>query len=177
MELQEIWKEIPGFEGRYEASDQGRVRSVDNYVACGAAGIGRRLVKGRVLKPGRTSTGHVTVAVGKGNSLGVHALVMLAFEGPAPEGHEVLHLNHTPSDNRRGNLRYGTRGENLVMDYANGSRARGDVAATSVASGESLIFRSVKEAVACLKLAGVSAVQQALSGKLKTAYGYRWSRK
>ncbi len=47
---------------------------------------------------------------------------MLAFEGPCPDGMEVLHLNHTPGDNRRGNLKYGTRGENVAMDYAVGTR-------------------------------------------------------
>lgn len=35
---------------------------------------------------------------------------------------EVLHINHTPNDNRLCNLRYGTRSENLAMDYAAGTR-------------------------------------------------------
>lgn len=47
---------------------------------------------------------------------------MLAFEGPCPKGCEVLHLNHNPSDNRRANLKYGTRSENMKMDYAVGVR-------------------------------------------------------
>ncbi len=52
----------------------------------------------------------------------VHGLVMLAFVGPCPEGLEVLHKNHQPADNKRTNLKYGTRSENLKMDYKRGRR-------------------------------------------------------
>jgi hypothetical protein len=52
----------------------------------------------------------------------VHRLVLLAFVGPCPAGHEVLHLNHQPADNRLENLRYGTRSENIAMDWAVGTR-------------------------------------------------------
>lgn len=121
----ELWKDIPGYEGRYQVSDLGRVRSLD----CRVPLLNRhtnvwitRAVKGRVLKPGAGETGHVTVALGKGNTHSVHTLVLLAFEGPPPAGHEVLHRNHTPSDNRWTNLFYGTRSENLKMDYAAGMR-------------------------------------------------------
>ena len=47
---------------------------------------------------------------------------MEAFVGPRPEGNEVLHLNGNPSDNRLENLKYGTRRENILMDYATGVR-------------------------------------------------------
>lgn len=49
---------------------------------------------------------------------------MEAFVGPCPAGHEVLHLNHTPGDNRRRNLKYGTRSENIKMDFAAGTRKK-----------------------------------------------------
>jgi hypothetical protein len=67
-------------------------------------------------------SGHLSVAIGKGNSRQVHQLVLEAFVGPCPEGYEVLHLNHEPSDNRLVNLKYGTRSENVRMDYAVGAR-------------------------------------------------------
>lgn len=43
-------------------------------------------------------------------------------DGPRPAGCEALHLNHAPSDNRVENLRWGTRSENLKMDYEAGNR-------------------------------------------------------
>lgn len=120
----EVWKDIPGQEGRYQVSDLGNVRSVDRYVRIVRHGVDTmRFAPGKVLRPGRTQSGHMSVAIGKGKSKPVHQLVLAAFEGPCPEGYEVLHLNHDPSDNRHSNLRYGTRSENLKMDYAAGRRS------------------------------------------------------
>jgi hypothetical protein len=85
----------------YEVSDQGRVKSY------------RRYPEGRLLRPGCMSGGHVSVSLGRKNSLCVHALVLLAFVGPPPEKHECRHLNGNPSDNRLENLRWGTRSENI----------------------------------------------------------------
>lgn len=118
----ENWRAIAGHPG-YEVSDLGRVRSLDRFVKHAAtperAGyVGRR--KGRILRPGRKPSGHLSVAIGKGNSQDVHVLVATAFLGPCPAGMEVLHLDHDPAHNMTGNLRYGTRSENLKMDYARG---------------------------------------------------------
>lgn len=112
----EVWKPIPGYEPKYEVSDAGNVRSRDHW-------DGRRNVTGRQLRPGTQSKcGHVTVSLGRHNSKTVHSLVLLAFVGARPDGHDVLHMNHVASDNRLVNLRYGTRSENLKMDYIIGTR-------------------------------------------------------
>ena len=119
----ENWKDIPGYEGRYQVSDLGRVRSVAHRVRLVCHGVETtRLSPGRVLRPGPTNSGHLSVALGKGNSKGVHTLVALAFLGPRPAKHEVLHLDHNPANNTVGNLKYGTRSENVAMDYQVGVR-------------------------------------------------------
>ena len=119
----EIWKDLPGQEGRYQVSNTGNVRSTDRPVRVVCHGVDTvRIAKGKLLRPGRNKSGHVTVAIGKGNSRQVHQLVLEAFVGPRPAGCEVLHLNHNPADNRLENLRYGTRSKNLRMDYAAGTR-------------------------------------------------------
>lgn len=121
----ENWRDVPGHEGGYQVSDAGRVRSLPRRVRVVAHGTeATRASPGRVLRPGTTRSGHVSVAIGKGNSRLVHQLVLEAFVGPRPEGCEVLHLNHRPADNRLENLRYGSRSENLKMDYASGTRKR-----------------------------------------------------
>lgn len=85
----EIWKAIPGYEGKYEVSDLGRVRSLTRRVRVVPHGIETtRIVQGRILRPGKVKDGHVTVAVGKGNSRPVHQLVLEAFVGPRPEAPE-----------------------------------------------------------------------------------------
>jgi hypothetical protein len=97
----EIWKLVPEYEGKYEVSDQGRVRSF------------QRKPQGIILRPGRMPSGHLSVALGRGNSQCVHKLVLLAFVGTAPDTHECRHLNGDPADNRLENLCWGTRSENI----------------------------------------------------------------
>lgn len=120
----EQWRDVPGFEGRYQVSDMGRVRSLDRFVRVvpprGAETV--RPVRGRILRPGPSNSGHLSVVLGRGNTRAVHQLVMLAFIGPPPAGHEVLHRNHQPADNRLANLKYGTRSENIHMDHVAGTR-------------------------------------------------------
>ena len=127
--MTEEWRDIPGYEGRYQVSDLGRVRSVDHHVrrVDRAGKEGTRLVRGRILRPAvhgspRNDSGHLMVMLGRKNNKDVHTLVLRAFVGPPPSGHEALHNNHTPADNRLSNLRWGTRSENLKMDYAAGTR-------------------------------------------------------
>lgn len=117
--MSEAWKDIPGYEGRYQASTSGRIRSVDHYVRCGKNGKGSRLVRGRVLRPGRyCKAGHISVVLGKGtNGRPVHQLVALTFLGPVPDGMEVLHNDGNPTNNQLRNLRYGTRTENILDVY------------------------------------------------------------
>ena len=95
----ELWLPVVGFEGEYEVSDQGRVRSFQKKSP-------------KILKPGPTSTGHLTVALGRGNSRTVHSLVTEAFVGPCPPGEEIRHLDGNEKNNRLANLKYGTRSRN-----------------------------------------------------------------
>jgi len=106
--MNEIWKDIPRYEGQYQVSTLGNVRSF------------RRSVAPKLLKPGRMSGGHLSVALGRGNSRCVHELVLLAFVGPAPIKHECRHLNGNPVDNRLENLKWGTRSENIKDKTAHG---------------------------------------------------------
>lgn len=110
----ETWKDIPGYEGCYQVSDEGRVRSLAHHVRLVAHGRETvRLSPGRVLKPGPSGPfGHVTVALGRGNSRLVHQLVLGAFVGPRPTGMEGAHADGNGSNNRLENLRYATRSEN-----------------------------------------------------------------
>lgn len=111
----EIWKSVVGYEGRYEVSDLGRVRSLDRVVN-GAPGKGTYLKPGVVLRPGAHRQGYRLVSLHDGASrrtYKVHRLVALAFLGPAPDGMEVCHNNSDPADNRAANLRWDTRSGNM----------------------------------------------------------------
>ena len=114
----EVWKDIPGYEGRYQASTYGRIRSVDREITQ----LGRwgrpftRRLKGRVLRPAATKKDpHLYVSLGHGaNGSTVHSLVARTFLGPPREGQEVRHLDGDASNNRVENLAYGSRTENIL---------------------------------------------------------------
>lgn len=111
----ENWLPIPGYEGRYEVSDLGSVRSVERVTVDRRGG--RKHYAGKVLKPqSNGSHFHVPLYDESSNKRWeyIHRLVMLAFVGPCPEKKEVCHNNGNPADNRLSNLRYGTVSENRL---------------------------------------------------------------
>lgn len=125
----EQWKDIPGYEGRYQASTLGRIRSVNRVVFSRNRYTGapfERRLKGQLLRPGAYSkTGHLSVVLGhKAHGSPVHQLVLKTFVGEPPPGTEVLHSNGDPTDNRLSNLRYGTRRENILDVYKQGKSWR-----------------------------------------------------
>lgn len=105
----EAWRDIPGFDGRYQVSDQGRVRSVDRYIGTKSktGTQAHRLLRGRVLKPQRHTNGYRQVTL-RGRTYLIHILVMRAFAGNCPDGHEVAHRDGDRTNNVFLNLRYAT---------------------------------------------------------------------
>lgn len=132
---EEIWKAIPGYEGVYEVSSQGRVRSLDRYGwRVHRSGTCFKVwLKGRLLRPGVIDKfGHVSVALGRNNSQCVHTLVALAFIGPRPKGMDVAHKNCVGDDNRADNLKYATRRENNLDASHNDTRKNSQAAVRAV---------------------------------------------
>lgn len=131
--MSEVWKPVVGFEGAYEVSDQGRVRSLDRVVeAQNRWGSTTRYVKrGRVLRPltnhARGGYRYANLRVDGQQSLRrVSVLVAAAFLGPRPEGQQVRHKNGVASDDRLSNLVYGTPAENAADKLLHGTHHRGE---------------------------------------------------
>lgn len=117
--MKNAWKQVVGFEGLYEISDTGTVRSLSRRVP--TKGNGTRIVRGRILNPAPDRNGYIRVQLFK-NGVCVramaHRLVLEAFVGPCPEGCEACHGNGIPADNRIENLRWGTAKDNASDRYA-----------------------------------------------------------
>jgi hypothetical protein len=129
--MTEIWKPVVGFEGAYEVSDLGRVRSLDRIVTVtqrfrgGKIGTYQRRMPGVLLRPGIASNGYPSVALNQQTFM-VHELVTAAFLGPKPPGHCVRHVHDNDRANvRLDNLSYGTYVENSADMDAHGTRMRG----------------------------------------------------
>lgn len=108
----EIWKDIPSYEGYYQVSNNGRLRSLDRLIH--DAGGRTRLRRGVIFNPKPDRRGRIRVALSRGGRQKykfVHCLVMLAFVGSRPDGCDIHHKNDNPSDNRLENLVYLTHKE------------------------------------------------------------------
>jgi len=119
-EVKEEWRAIPGFEGLYEVSSIGRVKSLERKVRCGSGyGDGSfRHVAERMLSLTKNTT-YVLVALSKDNkqrSRSVHQLVAIAFLDHTPNGHMIIvdHKNGDKHDNRVENLQLITQIENMA---------------------------------------------------------------
>lgn len=126
--MSETWRPIPGFEGSYEVSDLGRVRSLDRTsTQMGRWGflvhVRRR---GQTLRPGIASHGYSTVSL-SGASYCLHELVLHAFKGPRPFPEAVCrHLDGCKQHNVPANLVWGTRVENRKDADDAGASVRGE---------------------------------------------------
>lgn len=110
----EKWRPAVGYEGSYEVSDQGHVRSLDRIIGGNRPGRHRHW-RGRPLKLIRQANGYWGVGLSKDGhhrSCMVHALVLTAFVGPRPPGMEACHGRGGPLDNRLANLRWDTSSAN-----------------------------------------------------------------
>lgn len=170
--MPEIWKDIPGYEGRYQASTEGRIRSVDHRVRLVAHGKETtRLVKGRVLRPGRScKSGHVSVVLGHGAAGSpVHKLIARTFLGPVPDGCEVCHNDGDPRNNTVENLRYDTRSENIKDVVRQGGRWR-KLNAEDVREIREMLGRGYTGA----EIAGVFCISPTQISKIKLGRCFAW---
>jgi len=107
-ELKEIWKDIPNYEGLYQMSNLGRVKSL-------------KFGKEKIIKPQENSRGYIQVGLckeGERKFFKVHRLVMLLFVGASDL--QVNHINGIKTDNRLENLEYCTGSQNMKHAFNTG---------------------------------------------------------
>lgn len=113
----ERWLPVVGWEGIYEVSDHGNVRSLDRQNAAG------RRTKGQPMKTFNDGTDHLQLVLagrGKPARRFVHRLVLEAFVGPCPEGQEGCHGDGNGLNNHLSNLRWDTRSANKLDEVRHG---------------------------------------------------------
>lgn len=140
----EIWKDIPGYEGLYQISNYGNVRSM-NY--------NKKVGNIKELKPNTTRDGYLEVHISKDSKRRyflIHRLVAQAFIDNPDNKPQVNHIDGDKSNNNVSNLEWVTNGENQRHAYDNGLKsARGAYEANRkpvrcVTTGKE--FNSIKEA-------------------------------
>lgn len=193
----EIWKDVKGYEGLYQVSNLGDVRSIDRI-----SPYGRRL-KGviRRITVNKNGYAYVNLSInGKAHNFTVHRLVATAFV-PNPHGlHTVNHINENKLDNRAenlewvtlaDNLRYGTHTERATKHKPDMSGShhfnygkRGADAVThkgkviGTRKDDPSVIIEFDTAASASRFLGVSSGQlcDAINGKAKSCGGYVWRR-
>lgn len=121
--MEEIWKDIPGWEGYYQVSSMGQVKSVEREIPHLGS---RRVLRERILSLTPDGGGYLKVRIckeGAGRVRKAHQLVAEAFLGHKPCGMEMIvhHKNLKRTDNRADNLEIVTNRENASQRKTQGT--------------------------------------------------------
>ena len=149
----EEWKFVVGYEGKYQVSNLGRVRSVDHYVEqiSSYGSHQRRLMRGRVLKQNKTRTGYMIVYFSTGKKYQWHTVHRLVADAFIPNPYHLRDVNHTNGDksnNRADNLEwcdnsYNVRYHNVVKNSY--GRATDKKNSTSMTTSKALLLMNEDE--------------------------------
>ena len=202
----EKWDSVPGFDGCYEASDHGRIKSVERYVRC--AHGSQRIVRPRILRPAVNKTDkpckylyvHLLLNC-KGRTIDIHRIVADLFvKKNKPEYDTVVHINHDTMDNNASNLKWTTMSGKSLQQWDIGnavavnagkfgadSNSAKPITMISMDGKEKKEFGSRIQAAQWLMDIGIareqpvqnvmSAINKAAQGKSGHSYGHKWESK
>jgi hypothetical protein len=124
----ENWKDIKGYEGKYQVSDLGRVKSLKRWAD--NKGNGGYFIKEKILKSSPCKGGYLNVGLSKNNkskSFRVHKLVAVAFLNHVPSKMNLVvdHIDNNKLNNTVSNLQVITSRENLSKDKKGTSKYTG----------------------------------------------------
>lgn len=126
----EIWMPVPGWEGFYEASSLGRVRSLERMSRVNSLMPDvKRLMGGKIRKIFTDSRGyqHINMSAnGLRKCYMLHQVILLSFRGEPEPGQGCRHLDGNPSNNNIENLIWGTHLENMGDRKRHGRYAVGE---------------------------------------------------
>ncbi|KKN42124.1 hypothetical protein LCGC14_0716280 [marine sediment metagenome] len=180
--LKEIWKDIKGYEGLYQVSDLGEIKSLDRVIYSKFRSI--QTFKGRILRKLIHNNGYVSIMLSKKGITKrfiIHRIVAKSFILNLQNKKEVNHKNLIKGDNRAENLEWVTPKENMkhadknIDLYQKGSLNKRSKSCIQISLDGLLVgmYGSRNEA---FRKTGVNAahISDVISGNRKMAGGYKW---
>lgn len=160
--MEEVWKDIEGYEGLYQVSNLGRVK---------------RVTTGRILKGGKDKDGYLQVTLCKDSTKStkkIHRLVAQAFVSNSENKPEINHIDEDKANNRVNNLEWSTRKENNNHGTHNERMRRTQsipIISTNLKTGECREFYGTNECGRQLNL-NPGHINEVLKGKRRQTGGY-----
>ena len=175
--MKEIWKDIKEYEGLYQISNLGNIKSVNKKDSLG------RKVNGKMMKPIKRKDGYLDITLhknGEAKHFLIHKIVAKTFIKNKNNYKEINHIDENKRNNNIDNLEWCDRSYNINYGKANKSRRkkllnkRGKKIAQLDNNKQIIkIFPSLMQTVRELKL-NKSHLSQCCNGKRKTTGGYYW---
>ncbi|QEE50332.1 hypothetical protein FUA48_12310 [Flavobacterium alkalisoli] len=187
----EIWRDVLNYEGCYQISNLGRVKSVERKVKSSRSKTGYRTIKEKLMTPLLSKYGYYRVHLmkeGKSFIAMVHRLIAEAFIPNPNNKPQVNHINLIRTDNRIENLEWMTNKENMRHAWDNNSANKEAIKKATIIAQERnkkaviqynvnmeivKTFLSIKDASEECNIRH-SNIGMCCSGKIKTAGGFIW---
>lgn len=177
--MEEVWADIEGFEGLYQVSSEGRVRSLDREARHWQGGV--RIVKGKEMKPEMNNRGYLQINLskeGKKRRLYVHRLVWMTFNGTIPDGLQVNHIDEDKTNNKLENLNLMTPKQNSNWGTRNERFAKAQSKpVVAFDKGENVVFEFSSANDAGRNGFNRRHLLACCRGERKTHRGYSWKYK
>jgi hypothetical protein len=174
----EIWKPIEGYDGWYEVSNIGRVRSF--YISPNS---NKRLHNPRILKGWKNPDGYPSVRLSGRKMFSIHRLVALAFIPNPDNKPQINHINGIKSDNIYTNLEWIDNRENQIHSYIKLNRAHVGAKKKPILQFDlnNKLINEYPSIASARRAMGADSrgcsLYKALVGKRKTYKGFKWKYK
>ena len=172
--MREVWRDVCGFDGYYEVSNLGRIRSLRRRGETPTGGV--RFYGGQVLRPVKLNNGYMIVSLSARNKvkqLLVHRVVAGSFLGSAPtQEHEIAHADGSRTNNAAQNLRWVTSLENAADRNQHGRTARGEGNGAAKLN-ENIVRRILRSRLGCITAARLFGVSKSTIKRIRS--GKQWA--
>jgi len=187
--MEEEWRDIKGWEGSYQASNFGRIRSVDRFVK--DKKDFQKKIKGKIINPSMGTHGYLSISLynnGISKTYTVHKIIAITFIEPIRGKNFINHIDGNKINNHLSNLEHVTRSENDKHAFKIGLKTpnrgmlgkfgKDNYGSKSISQftldGKYInTYEGVRDAIRKNNLLG-HHISEAATGKNKTAYGYIW---